>query len=88
MRHAVYLLNRLPTKKMGERTPFEAWKGKKPHLAHLRVFGCTAHVKTVPPHLKKLEDRSQQTVYLGVEEESKAHRLFDPRHERKNVVSQ
>jgi len=79
VRHAVYLLNRLPSKSMGERTPFEAWNKKKPHLAHLRVFGCTAHVKMTAAHLKKLDDRSQQMVYLGVEDGCKAHRLFDPR---------
>jgi transposase InsO family protein len=45
VRHATYLLNRLPTKSMGNQTPFEAWLGKKPHLAHLRVFGCVAHEK-------------------------------------------
>ncbi|KAH7858787.1 hypothetical protein Vadar_028059 [Vaccinium darrowii] len=30
-------------------------------------------------HLKKLDDRSQQLVYLGVEDGCKAHRLLDPR---------
>jgi hypothetical protein len=73
MRHSVYLLNKLPTKALGDRTPFEAWNGRKPHLGHLRVFGCIAHVKSVGPHMKKLEDRSQPMVYLGVEEGSKAY---------------
>lgn len=82
--HAVYLLNRLPTKAMGDRTPFEAWTGRKPHLAHLRVFGCTAHAKVLT-HMKKLDDRSQQFVYLGIEEGSKAHRLYDPRHGKIHV---
>ena len=86
VRHAVYLLNRLPTKAMGERTPFEAWNGRKPHLGHLRVFGCMAHVKPATPHMKKLDDRSKQMVYFGVENGCKAHRLFDPRH-GKIVVS-
>ncbi|KAI3435142.1 RRM domain-containing protein [Psidium guajava] len=86
MRHAVYLLNRLPTKALGTCTPFEAWNGRKPHLAHLRVFGCTAHVKVTTPYLKKLDDRSQVMVYLGVEEGCKAHRLYDP-HKRKLHVS-
>jgi transposase InsO family protein len=45
VRHSVHLLNRLPTKAMGSRTPFEAWSGRKPQLGHLRVFGCTAHVQ-------------------------------------------
>ncbi|KAG6483537.1 hypothetical protein ZIOFF_060185 [Zingiber officinale] len=80
VRHAVYLLNRLPTKALGDRTPFEAWIGRKPHLAHLRVFGCVAYVKNTTPHLKKLDDRSSPMVYLGVEEGCKAHRLFDPMH--------
>ena len=78
VRHAVYLLNRLPTKALGERTPFEAWMGRKPHLAHLRVFGCVAYVKNTTPHLKKLDDRSSPMVYFGVEEGCKAHRLYDP----------
>ncbi|KAG6534156.1 hypothetical protein ZIOFF_008041 [Zingiber officinale] len=52
VRHVVYLLNRLPTKTLEECTPFEAWMGRKPHLAHLRVFGCVAYVKNTTPHLK------------------------------------
>ncbi|KAG6520324.1 hypothetical protein ZIOFF_017373 [Zingiber officinale] len=85
IRHAVYLLNRLPTKALGERTPFEAWMGRKPHLSHLRVFGCVAYVKNTTPHLKKLDDRSSPMVYLGVEEGCKAHRLFDPKRGKLQV---
>ena len=38
------------------------------------------------PHLKKLDDKSHQMVYLGVEEGSKAHRFYDTQH-NKIVVS-
>ncbi|KAG6502524.1 hypothetical protein ZIOFF_034808 [Zingiber officinale] len=69
----------------GERTLFEAWMGRKPHLAHLRVFGCVAYVKNAAPHLKKLDDKSSLMVYLGVEEGCKAHRLFNPRHDKLQV---
>uniref|UniRef100_I1QKJ2 Integrase catalytic domain-containing protein n=1 Tax=Oryza glaberrima TaxID=4538 RepID=I1QKJ2_ORYGL len=85
VRHAVYLLNRLLTKAMGDWTPFEAWTGRKPQLGHLRVFGCTAHAKITTPNQKKLDDRSTPYVYLGVVEGSKAHRLFDPRRGRIHV---
>jgi hypothetical protein len=78
VRHVVYLLNRLPTKAVLEKTPYEMWVGRRPHLGHLKVFGCIAHMKVPVPHLKKLADRSQKTVYLGVEEGSKAHKLYDP----------
>lgn len=83
------ILNWPPTKAMGNHTLYEAWMVKKPHLAHLRahlrVFGCTAHAKNTVPHLEKLDDRSAPYVYLGVEEGSKAHRLFDPRRGRIHV---
>ena len=68
VRHSVHLLNRLPTKALGSRTPFEVWHGKKPHLGHLRVFGCKVHAN----------DMSIPMVYLVVEDGSKAHRLFNP----------
>lgn len=81
-RHAVYLLNRLPTKILGDVTPYEAWTGRKPSLGHLKVFGCTTHAKNSAPHLKKLDDRSKAMVYFGAEVGSKAHRLFDPQTNR------
>jgi hypothetical protein len=86
VRHAIYLLNRIPTKALSDQTPFEAWYKKKPHLGHLRVFGCLAHVKPAVPYTKKLEDRSSHMVYFGVEEGSKAHRMSDPLN-KKIVVS-
>ncbi|KAJ9542381.1 hypothetical protein OSB04_028887 [Centaurea solstitialis] len=52
--------------------------GRKPNLRHLRVFGCKAYAKVTKPHLKKLDDRSKELVYLGTEPRSKAYRLFDP----------
>ncbi|XP_031505064.1 uncharacterized protein LOC116267471 [Nymphaea colorata] len=85
VRHAVYLLNHLPTKAMGECTPYEAWSVQKPDLAHLRLFGCTVHARVTTPHLKKLDDCSQPMVHLGIEDGCKAHRLFDPRCGRIHV---
>jgi hypothetical protein len=86
VRQSVYLLNRLPTRIMGHRTPFEALCGKRPQLGHVRVFGCRANVRPATPHLKKLDDRSVPMVYLGVEDGSKAHRLCNPQT-RRIVVS-
>lgn len=59
-------------------TPYQAMFDKKPCLDQLRVFDCTAYVKVLLAHTKKLDDRSKKMVYLGVEEGSKAHCLFDP----------
>lgn len=75
---AVYVLNRSPTKSLLNKTPFEAWHGKKSSVSHLKVFGCTAHVKILGPGLTKLADRSKKMVLLGYERGTKAYRLLDP----------
>ncbi|XP_076917265.1 uncharacterized protein LOC143577272 [Bidens hawaiensis] len=65
-RNAIYILNRVPTKSLTQKTPYEAYKGVKPNLDHLRIFGCVGYVKTPPAiSVKKLDDRSTPIVYLG-----------------------
>ncbi|KAK9076083.1 hypothetical protein SSX86_004416 [Deinandra increscens subsp. villosa] len=86
VRHAVYLLNRIPTKAVKEITPYEAWKKRKPNLSYLKVFGCMAYVKKVAIHTTKLADRSCPMIYIGKESGSKAYRLYNPT-EKKVVVS-
>ncbi|GJW49733.1 zinc finger, CCHC-type containing protein [Tanacetum coccineum] len=78
VRHAIYILNSVPTKALEDITPYEAIKRRKPNLENLRVFGCIAYAKVPSQHLTKLDDRSTRMVYLGNEQGSKAYRLFDP----------
>nr|GEV11323.1 zinc finger, CCHC-type [Tanacetum cinerariifolium] len=78
IRHAVYVLNRVSTKALKDSTPYEALKDRKPNMRYLRVFGCKAYAKVTKPHLKKLDDRSKELVYLGTQPGSKAYQLFDP----------
>ncbi|GJS94691.1 ribonuclease H-like domain, reverse transcriptase, RNA-dependent DNA polymerase [Tanacetum coccineum] len=82
VRHAIYILNSVPTKALEDITPYEAIKGKKPNLKDLKVFGCIAYAKVPSQHLTKLDDRSIRMVYLGNEHGSKAYRLFDPTTQR------
>ena len=78
IRHAIYLLNRLPTRALSEQTPHEVWTGVKPSLGHIRVFGCTAHMKIPSNQVRKLDDRSKPVINLGKEPGTKAYRLYDP----------
>ncbi|GJZ61489.1 zinc finger, CCHC-type containing protein [Tanacetum coccineum] len=82
VRHAIYILNSVPTKALEDITPYEAIKQRKPNLENLRIFGCIAYVKVPSQHLTKLDDRSIKMVYLGNEQGSKAYRLFDPTTQR------
>ncbi|KAD5508650.1 hypothetical protein E3N88_16353 [Mikania micrantha] len=79
VRHAVYILNRVSTRSVKDQTPYECWRGKKPVIHHLRVFGCVGYVKKVRVSLGKLSDRSTAMVYLGAEIGSKAYRMLNPR---------
>ena len=81
-RHATYLINRIATRSLAEKTPYEALRNKKPSLAHLRIFGCICYAKTEAKGRRKLDDRSQLLVHLGTEPGSKAYRLLDPETKR------
>ena len=82
IRHSTYHINRIETKTLVSQTPYEAFKGIKPNIKHLRVFGCVVHAKVETTNLKKLDFRSHTLVHLGTEPGSKAYRLYDPTHQR------
>lgn len=74
----IYVLNRSPTIAVTNVTPEEAWSGVKPSVEHFRVFGCVAHVHVPEARRTKLENKSFECVLLGVSDESKGYRLYDP----------
>ena len=74
----VHILNRCPTLAVKNKTSEEAWSGHKPLVDYFRVFGCISHVH-VPDNMRvKLDAKSFKCILLGVSEESKAYKLFDP----------
>jgi hypothetical protein len=81
----IYILNRSPTKALNDRTPYEAWHGRKPAVSHLRVFGCLAFDKELG-HIGKLDDRSTAGVFIGYTEGSKAYRILDPGTQRVHMT--
>nr|GEV81007.1 ribonuclease H-like domain, reverse transcriptase, RNA-dependent DNA polymerase [Tanacetum cinerariifolium] len=60
VKHAIYILNSVPTKALEDITPYEAIKRRKPNLKNLRVFGCIAYAKVPSQDLTKLDDRSSR----------------------------
>ncbi|CAL2252446.1 unnamed protein product [Prunus armeniaca] len=83
---AVYLLNRCLTKALNKITPFEAYTGRKPGIAHLKIFGSPCHV-LIPSALRhKLEENSHKCIFVGYGLCEKGYRLFDP-STRKIILS-
>lgn len=73
---AVYILNVSPTKAVMNMTPFEVWRGKKPFVSHLRVFGCTTYA--LVDLRSKLDDKSLKCIFIGYATQSKTYRLYNP----------
>ena len=86
VRHATYLINRVPTRALSNQTPYECLKGRKPSISHIKIFGCMAYAKKDAGQLRKLDDRSEAAVHLGIEPGSKAYRLYNPTS-KKIIVS-
>ena len=72
--YAMHVLNRVPTHAIdGDLTPHKAFTGNKPSVAHLRIFGCRAHVHIPDEKQRKLDAKSIECIFLGFAENRKAY---------------
>ena len=62
---AFYILNRSPMKALAGKTPFKAWFGRQPNLAHLRHFGCDAYLHVPNAQRTKLKPKARLCTFLG-----------------------
>jgi hypothetical protein len=74
---AVYLINRSPTTALDDKTPYEAWKGKRPGVKHLRTFGEVGYVHIPPETRKKWSKKSRPCRLLGYVPQSRNYKLWD-----------
>ncbi|KAG8492529.1 hypothetical protein CXB51_009791 [Gossypium anomalum] len=74
----VYIQNRLPTKALAHKTPFEAWFGFKPSLAHMKVFGCLCYSQVPAVKRDKLSKRAVPGILTGYSMVKKGYRILDP----------
>lgn len=82
---SVYILNKCPTKKIIEKTPYEVRARLNPNVSHLRVFG-SMYSKHVADKLRRnLDDPSHVTVLIGYHSTG-AYNLYSP-NDDKLVIS-
>jgi len=62
---AVYVLNKCPTKKLGNRVLEEIWFDRKPTVNHLKVFGSVCYAHVLDARRRKLKDKSKVMVLVG-----------------------
>ncbi|RVW37270.1 Retrovirus-related Pol polyprotein from transposon TNT 1-94 [Vitis vinifera] len=75
---AVYLLNISPTKAVLNRTPYEAWYGRKPWVSHLKVFDSVAYTLIDSHNRSKLDEKSIKCIFIGYCSQSKGYKLYNP----------
>ncbi|CAL1401965.1 unnamed protein product [Linum trigynum] len=75
--HDVYLINRLPTIPLKNKTPYEILYGSPPDLSNLKVFGCLCYASTLGHNRTKFSPRAKQCVFLGFQPGIKGYKLFD-----------
>lgn len=63
----MYLLNKFPTKIVST-TSYEIWKGRKPNLKHVKVWGCHPYIKRLLTY--KLKARSEKCRFIGYPKET------------------
>ena len=70
--YANYVQNHSPTKALSHMTLNEAFYGKKPSIATLRVFGLHCHIRVPPEQCQKLDAHSADGILCGFKHVSKA----------------
>ncbi|KAJ9547390.1 hypothetical protein OSB04_019933 [Centaurea solstitialis] len=73
---ACQIHNRI-TSRMIPTNPYELWKGRKPNLDYIKVWGCIAYYRTPDPKRSKLGARAIKSIFIGYAHNSPAYRLLD-----------
>lgn len=74
---STWMLNRLPSRVLGWKSPFELLFGKTPDYTMLRPFGCLAYTVNLVSHRGKFDTRSLKCLFLGFEAFDKGYLLYD-----------
>jgi len=76
---AAYLRNHIPNRGIINTTPYNEWYGKKPNVAHLRVFGAKAFVHIPDSMRRKMDPKARKTIFVGYDRfTDKVYRIYDP----------
>jgi len=79
---ATYLINRLPTPVLSNKSPYFTLLNKYPDYSLLKTFGCLCFPLLRSYNAHKLAFRSKKCVFLGYSSNHKGYRCLDPQTNR------
>nr|GEX28254.1 putative ribonuclease H-like domain-containing protein [Tanacetum cinerariifolium] len=83
---AAHIINRLPSKTIRNKAPYEIIYDQKPNYEFLKVFGCLAYYRSTEMRGDKFEERGRPGVFLGYQLGKKGYKVYDVKY-GKIVVS-
>ncbi|KAD0786919.1 hypothetical protein E3N88_43719 [Mikania micrantha] len=83
---ATYIINRVPSKVLNNKTPYEVLLGKIPSYDHMKVFGCLAYYWNNDTKGDKFEPRGKRGVFLGYPHGTKGYKVYDI-EQKKMIIS-
>lgn len=72
-----YLINRLPTKSLPNRSPYEQLYQRKPTYSHLRSSGCLCFLTILKNPKDKFEPRATNHIFVGYPYNTKGYKVID-----------
>lgn len=74
---ATHIINRLPSKVLDWKTPFEKLYNKPPDYSKLKVFGCLAYATVVGTRNDKFSLRAKKCIFVRYVPRQKGFKLYD-----------
>ncbi|XP_073117115.1 uncharacterized protein [Elaeis guineensis] len=83
---AAYLINRMPLRTLGFKSPIQCLKGSTDYVVTPRVFGCVCFARDYRPSVGKLDPRALKCVFVGYPATQKEYKCYYP-PERRMLVT-